>query len=1420
MKENKATNPDQSRSTGLHQRAEETLSSQPINLSANPDALSLEDMQCLVHELQMHQIELETQNEELRRTQQELTQSRDKYSDLYDLAPVGYFTVDENGIILEANLTGATMLGMEKGDVIEQPLSRFIAREDQDTYYLHRQKVFETQASQACEIRLVRKDGAQFHARIETTVVPNRVGDALVCQAVVSDISKRKVLEENWKQYEFIANISKEFMTLIGEGYIYEAVNEAYCQAHNKTREEIIGSTVADVWGEERFNTTIKEYLDECFAGNEVRHQAWFEFSALGLRYFEVIYYPHRDNEGTVTHIAVVSRDITERRRAEEEIKKLNEELEQRVAERTAELLEANVTLRKQISEREQAEEKLRESEVRYRSLFDRVPVGLYRTTPAGQVVDVNPTLVQILGYPDRESLLVVNTADNYVDIEDRQRWQTLMEYEDIVNDFETQWRQQDGTAIWVRESTRTVRDAGGRVLYYEGTAADVTERRQAQEETLRLNQKLLSLQFAGATIAASLDLQYILNTVTREMVDILAVEGCAIFEWNQAVDTISLVAKHNLSNRQEDRSFNTVYKLADFPLSKQVLVKRRVEQMTISQANSNPDKLAYMQATQTKTLLMLPMESQDYVVGLVEMTDTRIERTFVLEELALIQLMANQTATALRNARLYDQAQQELAERKQTERELRQSEARNRALLDAIPDLMFRITAEGVFLDFNSSNLDDLYAPPEEFLGKQVSEVLPPDLAELIMRYIDRTLASGIMQVFEYKLPLPQGTQDFEARYVPSGPNEVLAIVRNITAREQAEEQLRKLSRAVEQSPSIVLITDTKGDIEYVNPKFTQATGYTLEEVIGKNSRILKSGEMPPEAYKQLWETITSGNEWQGTFHNKKKNGERYWASASISPIRDSEGSITHFLSVQEDTTKRREAEEALQRSEANLKAIFDNSLQPFILIDRDHKVQAFNRIISEAIKLVSKTEIREGDSIYDFIPAEYVENFDQSFKKALNGKPVSTEENVKVGHTDNWYETQFNPVFAGDGLVIGVCVSAIDIDEYKNIVDTLTESEARLLAEMQSVLIISRALVSEIDLNNLLELIMTQAQHLTDTDGTTVLLLSDDGHQLEVAPPGESWLRIKAGSRLPVHGSLAGLALVSQKVQISNHPQDDDWAASICALLQPAEIHSLLCAPLVAQDKNLGILLIWNEHGQVFTEPDSRLIKLFADQSALALHNAHLHTQNRQLAIEQERRRLARELHDSVTQSLYSIGLAAQTSLRLFGQDTDSGAREPIEYIQTLSQTTLTEMKEQLYRLHPTVLNEKGLVKALAQHCEALSGQYSLTIEFTPDLEPPLPALQQEGLYYIAREALWNIVKHADATHVKIVLARENDQIILSIVDDGVGLDLAALVEDETMGLRNMKERAKLLEGAFELQSGPGEGTRLTVQIPTRPY
>jgi PAS domain S-box-containing protein len=187
MKKNK----NESYKNGLRERAEEFINKNPLAIKEIPP----DDVKKLIEHLQVHQIELEMQNEELRRAQLELEEARDKYSDLYDFAPVGYFAISDKGVILEANLTGATMLGVERALMIGKPFSKFINRDDQDIYYHHQRELIETESKQTCELGIVKKDGSQFHAQMECIPVFDENGKLDQIRAAMTDITVRKRAE-------------------------------------------------------------------------------------------------------------------------------------------------------------------------------------------------------------------------------------------------------------------------------------------------------------------------------------------------------------------------------------------------------------------------------------------------------------------------------------------------------------------------------------------------------------------------------------------------------------------------------------------------------------------------------------------------------------------------------------------------------------------------------------------------------------------------------------------------------------------------------------------------------------------------------------------------------------------------------------------------------------------------------------------------------------------------------------------------------------------------------------------------------------------------------------------------------------------------------------------------------------------------
>jgi PAS domain S-box-containing protein len=255
---------------------------------------------------------------------------------------------------------------------------------------------------------------------------------------------------------------------------------------------------------------------------------------------------------------------------------------------------------------------------------------------------------------------------------------------------------------------------------------------------------------------------------------------------------------------------------------------------------------------------------------------------------------------------------------------------------------------------------------------------------------------------------------------------------------------QLRKLSHAVEQSPVSIVITDLLGGIEYVNPKFCALTGYSFEEVRGKNPRILKSGSMPNESYRQMWATITSGEEWHGEFHNRKKNGELYWELASISPIRDDKGNVTHFVAMKEDITERKRMEVSLRESEERYRALFDRSLDCVYVNDFEGRFLAGNPA-AFALLGYGREELASL-SFSSFLMPEHLSRAFRMAEQLRTGGTQTTPIEYTLRRKDgSFVEIETNAsLIMRDGQPHSILGIARDITERKRVEDGLKEQLA----------------------------------------------------------------------------------------------------------------------------------------------------------------------------------------------------------------------------------------------------------------------------------------------------------------------------------------------------------------------------------------
>ncbi len=251
--------------------------------------------------------------------------------------------------------------------------------------------------------------------------------------------------------------------------------------------------------------------------------------------------------------------------------------------------------------------------------------------------------------------------------------------------------------------------------------------------------------------------------------------------------------------------------------------------------------------------------------------------------------------------------------------------------------------------------------------------------------------------------------------------PNTHMLLLTDITEKRINLENIRKLSAAVEQSPSSIVITDIEGNIEYANKKFSELTGYGFDEVKGKNPRILNSRLLPQELFEELWEVITSGREWRGEFLNKKKNGELFWEDASITSIKDNNGKILNYLKVAEDITERKNFERRLQKSEENYKATLDNMLIGVVVHAADTSIILSNPRASEilgltAAQMAGKKAINQS---WNFVNPDGTTMPPEKYPVNQVIKNLNPIENLILGvqHPDkdclNWIKVNATPIF-----------------------------------------------------------------------------------------------------------------------------------------------------------------------------------------------------------------------------------------------------------------------------------------------------------------------------------------------------------------------------------------------------------------------
>ena len=512
------------------------------------------------------------------------------------------------------------------------------------------------------------------------------------------------------------------------------------------------------------------------------------------------------------------------------------------------------------ITEQRNIERALEISEERFSQIAEHSGAVTWEVDETGLYTYMSPVCKKIFGYDPKEIIYKKYFYDLFPE-HSRERYLALAnEYlankKNLLN-FENPIQKKNGEIIWVSTFATPVLNEHGELVGYRGTDNDITSRKHAEEELKKF--RIISDQASYGTVITLPD-RRIISYCNKAFADM-----------------------HG-------------YKIDEL-IGKPIDILHTPEQFEL-----------YIQTIYPKYL-----KNKEY--ALEEFGRKRKDGSTFLG-LVNVKLFTDEEGNPLFNAASVI----DITERKQQEELIQEQNKRLSAIIDSIPDNLYVIDREGNYLELLNTPKSE---PKDVFLdavGKNIRDLFNDQNITIHLEKIKEAFNSDKIITYEYK-----GIERFpglfyEARLVRLSNDRMLRLIREITDRKLAEQEIQKLNLAINQSPAAVIITDKKGHLQYMSPAFIKMTGYEYEELIGQPIGIIKSGQTDRRVYQDLWETINAGKTWRYEWQNRRKNGELYWEDIAINPIRNEEGDIISFMAIKQDITQRKKYEEEIIELNINL--------------------------------------------------------------------------------------------------------------------------------------------------------------------------------------------------------------------------------------------------------------------------------------------------------------------------------------------------------------------------------------------------------------------------------------------------------------------------------------------------------------------
>jgi PAS domain S-box-containing protein len=1403
----------------------------------------------------------------------------------------GYWKLDYAGNLIEVNNAYCRMSGYSRAELLQMHISDIDADETPEQTRTHLAQVI-GHGYDRFESRHRRKDGSLINVEVSTMYLgmPEH-GLCAFVRNITESIRAEEALQESTHIFKLITeNISEVFWLADPQLAKTFYISPSYERIWGKTSASLYENpqSYIDAIHPEDRQRVLNDYKNKEM-GQPFKHEYRIIRADGSTRWIMDSGFPIRSETGEISNYVGIARDITER---------------------------------------QLIEDKLRESENRYRQLIEILP-DLVAVHKNGKIVFINTAGAQlvkaanpeeIIGKPITDFLLPEHTQVS------KQRTDKL-----LVEGKPSPVYEQ--TLVCLDGSRVEVEIIGSPFRYQDETAIqivahNITKRKQA-EETLRASEARLKAYFDLARVAIS----------------ILDLNG----KWIQA-------------NKRAQELFGY-----------------SVEEL---------GRLTTLDITYPDDVEASRQGLHDLAHGKLE--SYHLEKRNICKNGSVIWIDVSATAICDNNGKpiAFISAAFDITERKQIEQALRESEEKFRTIAEQMSEMVFVTDLQGT-ITYCSPTVQSLFGyTAREMQGRVFINFLTErDIPTALASFQNALAESKQFENLELEMLRKDGSTFWGewngTLYRKDGVVIGSAgLIRDITSRKQADAKLRTLSRAVESSSASIVITDINGAIEYVNPIFTTITGYTFDEAIGQNPRILKSGLTPPEVYSNLWQTIQAGGVWHGEFCNKKKTGEIYWESASISPVTNEEGKITHFVAVKEDITERKRVEQELRVQRNFATQVMNTMGQGLSVTDEQGRFEFINPAYARMLGCTQEQVI--GKVPADFTFSQDQETLAQARLERLEGKSGSYETRL-LRSDGNVIDALITGVpRLRDGKYAGAIAVITDLTERKRI-EAISAARSRILQFslshslpeiLQNVLDECETLtLSSIgffhfmlpDQNTLslqtwstrtikefchaegngLHYALSQAGVWADCVRERRAIISNDyatlpnrkgmpnGHAAVnrfVSIPilrGENIVAIIGVGNKPTDYSERDIQAVTQLADLSwdiaERKRAEDnlrtsenkyrslfenaavpiWEQDFSAMqdflnglgnwkeqdlreyldLHPE--HLAHAANLIRViDINQESVAIFSgyrkdeisrylpdyfvdESWQVFKEEIAslmegetrfeselpfldpkgktkrsilrlsvvpgyeqslaRVLVSFIDITERKKMEEELGSLSRRLfeAEENERRNIARELHDEIGQVLTAVKSNLQTSKLL--SDPEMSASFLNESIGIVDQA-LQQVRDLSLNLRPSLLDDFGLVPALEWYLNRQAHRMNVTAKFIAEpREMKLPQTLATTCFRIAQAALTNIERHAQAKHVRVTVHLRNrrtdshgkrSELQLEITDDGIGFDVETILEGtkkgNTLGLAGMQERVRLAGGSMEIHSQPMRGTEIIAYFP----